>query len=109
MGEREQAIQTYTVDDMTVSTYLYDQNRRYPVEAGTRASQATGFLPGGYIPVDERVVAEEVRRKALAARVVDAAVTAWESRWGEIPWDLVQMTITHLTVQCLVEIRVDPR
>lgn len=104
-----EGIQIQTIDELVVSTYVYDKNRRYPVEAGTRASQAMGYLPGGYIPADERVVSEEVRRKALSAQVVDAVVTAWEARWGEMPWDLVQMTITHLTVQCLVELRVDPR
>jgi len=107
MARYDRSIQIYTVDDMGVNTYVYDKNRRYPVEAGTRAANVTSYLPGGYDPSMVRDE-EAVRRKELADKTVEVAIAAWESRWGPIPWDRTQIMTMHLTVQCLVEVRVDP-
>lgn len=80
---------------MQVETYTYDKNRRYPVAAGTRCSS-----------VVLRYEAWDLKQAIATAH--DAAVSAWEEHWGKVPWDLVQIVTTILTVQVVVELRVEP-
>jgi hypothetical protein len=82
----------------TASTYTYDKNRRFPVEAGTRAAHVLVQFGGGHH-----------YRLGIQNEAVQVAVSEWTTRWGELPWDLAQIVIHHFTIQVLVEVRVEPR
>ena len=93
--ERTVQVLSHTVK---VSSYEYDKNRRFTVEAGTRASNVLVQFGGG-----------NGYRVGVQNAAMEAAVTEWERRWGALPWDLAQFMVMHLSCQVLVELRVEPR
>ena len=82
-----------------ITTYTYNKNRRFPVEAGTRAANVLVYFGGG-----------DHYRTGIQTRAMAVAVEQWEYRWKEpFPWDLAQFMVLHVTCQVLVEVRVEPR
>ena len=85
---------------MTTDTNVgvYEKNRRNTVTAGTRyANCCILFNP------------RTTSRYSVEQRARREAVEAWEKEWGTIPWDLVQIVTTHVTMQVIVDLRVDAR
>lgn len=81
-----------------VETGVYDKNRRYGVEAGTR-----------YVHAITRSISNISYARLIAVRqVTEEAVRQWQEKWGEIPWQNVDMTVTCTSGQVLVEFRVRP-
>jgi len=79
------------------NTGVYDRNRRFTVEAGTRYGNCcVSFNPR----TTSRLAVESFARRE--------AVAAYEKEYGPIPWGLVQIMITHTSAQVIVDLRVDP-
>ena len=82
-----------------ITTYTYDKNRRFPIEAGTRAANVLVVFGGG-----------DHFRPGVQAAAMAVAVEQWEYRWKEpFPWNLAQFMVLHINIQVLVEVRVEPR
>ena len=85
---------------MTADTNVgvYEKNRRNTVTAGTRYGNCCVLF-------DPRTTSRYSVEQYARLR----AVEAWEKEWGPIPWDLVQIVTTHVTMQVIVDLRVDAR
>lgn len=82
---------------MEPETYVYEKNRRYTVEAGTRCAR-----------VEIMVNTENsLHRQWAADGAARMAVAAWEEKWGPVPWSLASALVTHTTLQVIVEFRVE--
>ena len=86
------------LDDRT-ETYIYEKNRRFEVSEGCRCSCITyRFDPRAGTPMEHIDL------------VIKRARNAWEKEWGKMTtqeWQECQISITILTVQIVVEFRVD--
>jgi len=96
-----QDIQKHGSEDLL--TYTYDHNRRYPVSEGTQCACAYWKIGRAAF------VGETARRTQAQAEAVAAAVKIYEERWGLLDWGDCQMLITHVSLQVVVELRVEPR
>jgi hypothetical protein len=81
-----------------VTSYIYDKNRRFPVDAGTKAVSVLVLYRG-----------PDNRRRPVQSRAIEVAIQEWEERWGKFPWDLGVIVVHHFTIQIMVEVRVEPR
>lgn len=81
-----------------VETGVYDRNRRYGVEAGTRYAHAIKYCSSD---------SSGIRRIEISEVIREASVE-WAKKWGDIPWQNVDMTVTCTSAQVLVEFRVRP-
>lgn len=83
--------------ELDVKTFVTEKNHRYTVESGTKI--ASVCLPTYNYGRDRFKTEEEARRRVILA---------FEKRFGPISWDLAVIQTTFVTVQVLVELRVDP-
>lgn len=82
--------------------YTYDRTRRYEVKQGTRCASVQLR-----IPTRSQLVLNNLWTRAFYTKeATQQAALAWEKKWGEIPWDSVQILVTHVTMQVVVEFRV---
>lgn len=89
-------------DGGEMKSYAYDKSKRYTVSKGTRCVFVARYLA----PYESHSF---VGRNNATSAVIAEAAAAWSARWGEIPWDLASMLVTHVTAQVVVEFRVEPR
>lgn len=99
--------------------YVYDKTRRYEVEKGTRCTFVQLDIPwDAILKWDEihdpagggRSALVHKERKRFTTQAVEAAADLWWTEYGEpVPWDLVQMLVSHTTAQVVVELRVPAR
>lgn len=76
----------------------YDRNRRYTVEKGTREASVVSIVLANTLK--GRMQAEARGRRAV--------IEAFEKEWGTPPTDRCQIVHTHLTVQIITTLRVEP-
>lgn len=91
------SLQTSSFPD--TETYVYEKNRRFAVNQGTRCAMSeVKFNPQtSHHPSSYEGYADLAKRRARRA---------WEDRWGDIPWDQVQILMTYVTASVVVEFRV---
>lgn len=83
-------------EQLGVDTAVLNHSRRFTVEAGTRISVCVLSIhdyKNDYLKTEE-----EARRRVILA---------YERRFGPIRWACASMQIVFLTVQVLVELRVE--
>ena len=85
--------------ERAVESGVYDKNRRYPVEAGTKFTQAS--VRFHYTEDDE------VRQRA-SAEALEAAVVEFRRVYGDLDWQSASISTVHVSCQVLVELRVAP-
>jgi hypothetical protein len=77
------------------------RNQRPLIPAGTRWANVV-------VPVVFDNRGEPAARHLAEKKGRRLALQEWEKEFGEIPWDMVRWNITHLTMQCVVEVLVEP-
>lgn len=77
---------------------IYDRNRRLAISKGTREASVVSI-----------VLATTLKARAEAERRGrQAVIEAFEKEWGTPPPSLCTITHTHLTVQLVTTLRVEP-
>lgn len=93
--------------------YVYDKTRRYEVAVGTRCTNVLMDIPWSDVRAAGRPstqTAEAVShetRKIYTAKAIEAAADLWWIKYGEpVPWQTVEIFVSHVTAQVIVEFRV---
>jgi hypothetical protein len=77
-------------------TYTYDRNRVYKVLKGTQCSFAEEHVRGF----------SDAERLAASQQVIQKAIDLYKAEFGDIVWDCVEMLVSFVTFQVVVEFRV---
>lgn len=77
-------------------TYTYDRNRVYKVHKGTQCSFAEAHV-GEF---------SDAARLAASQEVIQKAIDLYKAEFGDIVWDCVEMLVSFVTFQVVVEFRV---
>jgi len=94
--EKRLKVQNYGKTD-AIQTYEYYKTRRFEVYAGTKVACVQWKLGAG---AGNRTRIEQQRQ------ATEAAVAAYEARWGPVDWWLAEVIAVHVTTSVLVELRV---